>query len=152
MANSTRQLWTRPKPNIDAEIAPFWKGCAEHRLMMMRCKVCGDWYWPATYCRKDHGSSKLFGTMEWQTASGRGTVGEFNIHYVPFDPSFKEDIPYVYAMIQTEEGPYLSGNVVGIDPKQVRIGMPVQVTFLDVVDENGVEYSIPQWQAVATKS
>ena len=151
MALMNRSTWVRPKPNIDAESEPFWSACAEHRLVMMRCRDCGDWYWPATYCKKDHGSSPFFGTMDWQTASGKGTVGEFNIHYVAFDPSFKADLPYVYAMIQTQEGPYLSGNVIGIDPKKVRIGMPVEVSFLDVVGDNGVEYTIPQWKALATK-
>jgi uncharacterized OB-fold protein len=90
--------------------------------------------------------------MEWQPASGRGTVGEFNIHRVAFDPAFRPDIPYVYAMIQTAEGPYLSGEVVGIDPERVRIGMPVHVDYLDVVTPEGTQYTIPRWVPDADQS
>lgn len=65
-------------------------------------------------------------------ASGRGTVFSFNIHNVAFDPAFKDDIPYVYAMIELEEGPMIATNVIECAPEAVSIGMPVEIVFHDL--------------------
>ena len=142
---TARIEWRRPKPNIDADIKPFWDACAEHRLVVMQCKTCGARYWPATYCR-NHKNEPFFGSLEWVTVSGRGTVAEHNVHHVAFDPTFQDQIPYAYGMVRTEEGPMLSGNIIDVDPDSVYIGMPVEVVFIDVVTPQGEEFTIPQWR------
>ncbi|NWG76523.1 MAG: OB-fold domain-containing protein, partial [Rubrivivax sp.] len=66
------------------------------------------------------------------------------IHNVAFDPSFKDDIPYVYALIELEEGPMFGSNIVGCDPNEVRIGMPVEVAFEDITEE----FTLPKFRPV----
>jgi hypothetical protein len=62
--------------------------------------------------------------------SGRATVHSFTINHQPWDGV--GDV-YVIAVVQIEEQPdvRLTTNVVGIDPSQVRIAMPVEVLFED---------------------
>lgn len=50
-------------------------------------------------------------------------------------PGFREELPYVLAMVELEEGPRLMTNIVGCDPDAVRIGMSVVVQFDDVTPE-----------------
>lgn len=122
---------TRPLPNLDEDIAPFWQAVREHRFTLFQCKQCGAWYFPAAYCR-NHENEPFMGNLAWTEASGRGKVFAYNVHHTAFDPAFKEKLPYVYALIELEEGPMIGSNVVGIEPQKVFVGMPVEVTFEDI--------------------
>ena len=72
--------------------------------------------------------------VEWIQASGRGTVASFTIVRRPVSEAYADEVPYVVALIQLEEGPTLMSNVIGCDPESVAIGMPVEVTFEDWSD------------------
>jgi uncharacterized OB-fold protein len=119
----------RPRPNIDGDIAPFWEGVSQEKFLLVRCQDCGAWYWPFAYCRNCPGQP--FGAnMVWTEASGRGTVFTRNIHRVAFDPAFADDIPYVYAMIELDEGPMFGTNIINCDPSEVEVGRRVQIVFV----------------------
>jgi len=45
-------------------------------------------------------------------------------------PAFRGALPYVVAYVQLEEGPQLLTNIVGCDPADVAVGMPVRVEFV----------------------
>ena len=123
----------KPGPSLDPDIAPFWEATKKHQFVLMRCKKCGAWYFPAAYCRF-HDNEPLFGNMEWAKASGRGTVFAFNVSHRAFSPAFEHDLPYVYALIETEEGPMIGSNIIGCPAAEVKIGMPVEVVFENVAD------------------
>jgi len=135
------KTYRKPLPNIDYDIKPFWDAVKRHEFRLFRCKVCGAWYFPVTCCLH-HENEPFFGNMEWAIASGRGKVFAFNIHYVAFDPVFAEDIPYVYALIELEEGPIIGSNIIGCPPEEVKIGMPVEVVFEDITEE----YTLPKFR------
>jgi uncharacterized OB-fold protein len=82
--------------------------------------------------------------LEWDTvtASGRGEVYSFVLHYHPSIPPFERGHPV--ALIQLEEGTRLVSDLVGIEPEAVRIGIPVQVEFNRVDDE----LILPQFRPV----
>jgi hypothetical protein len=42
-------------------------------------------------------------------------------------PAFKDDLPYVIAIVKTDEGPHLLSRIVGIAPESVKIGMRIRV-------------------------
>lgn len=126
--------YVKPRPNIDHEIKPFWDGLREHKFLLFQCAECRAWYWPAAYCR-NHPNKPFMGEMSWQPASGRGKVFAFNIHRVAFDPSFKDDLPFVYALIELEEGPMFGTNIVGCAPESVKIGASVEIIFEDHKEE-----------------
>lgn len=126
--------YNKPLPAPDMDMVPFWDGVKRHEFLLFRCKKCGAWYWPPAFCR-NHDNEPFFGNMEWTKASGKGKVFAFNIHYVAFEPSFKDDVPYVYSLIALDEGPMFGTNIVGCDPQEVKIGMPVEVVFEDITEE-----------------
>lgn len=125
--------YAKPRPSLDQDIAPFWEATRKHEFVLMRCKKCGAWYFPAAYCRF-HENEPLFGNMEWARASGKGQVFTFNISYRAFNRAFEKDVPYVYALIELEEGPMIGSNVIGCPPEQVKVGMPVQLVWEDLPD------------------
>ena len=59
-------------------------------------------------------------------------------------PSLSGDVPYVVALVTLDEGPQMMTNIVGCPPEQVKIGMPVQVTFEDWTEE----ISVPKFKPV----
>ena len=116
----------RPTPGYTEEMKPFWDAVSEKRFKLMRCQTCQEWYWPAAYCRH-HSNEPFFGNMRWEEASGKGTVFAFNIHRRAFHPAF--EAPYVYALIELEEGPMFGANIVDVPVEQVFVGMPVALKF-----------------------
>ena len=53
----------------------------------------------------------------------------------PFLKSFADDVPYIVAQVELEEGPRIITNLVGLQPdEEPRIGMKVQAIF-QAVDE-----------------
>ena len=54
--------------------------------------------------------------LGWIRASGRGTVYSYTIAQAPTHPAFREDVPYVVAIVELDEGPRLTTNIVGCDP------------------------------------
>ena len=73
--------------------------------------------------------------IEWVESEGRGKVWTFSIHHMGPSKAYKGEPPYVVALIEMEEGVKMMSNVVDVDPKDVSIGMDVQVCFDDVTDE-----------------
>ena len=125
----------RPQPNIDEDNQDFWEAVRRREFKLYRCTACGAWYWPFAFCR-NHSNEPFAANIQLAEASGRGTVFSFNIHNVAFDPAFRDDAPYVYALIELEEGPMFATNVIECPPEDVAIGMPVEIIFQDV--EEGV--------------
>jgi hypothetical protein len=68
-------------------------------------------------------------------ASGRGKVYTYTVARLPTHPAFAERVPYVIAIVELQEGPRMTTNIVGCDADSVRIDMEVKATFEDVSDE-----------------
>ncbi len=116
---------SKPLPVPDADSKPFWEACAKHELSLQRCGDCGAWRFPPSpLCPQC-----LSRAYAWQPAAGRGSVYSFVIVREAMDPAWKDDLPYVVAIIALEEGPHMLSNVVGIPVEQVHVGMPVAVCF-----------------------
>jgi uncharacterized protein len=138
--------WTKPRPNIDEDSAPFWEGLRRRQFLLFRCSTCGAWYWPKAFCRF-HANEAFFGNLAWTPASGRGTVFTFSVHRVAFHPGFKDDLPYAYALIKLDEGPMFGTRLVEVDPDEVYIGMPVEIVYDDHPEEG---FTIPLMRPQAT--
>jgi uncharacterized protein len=124
--------WKKPLPQIDHDNEEFWTGLKNHKLLLWRCKTCGAWYWPKAYCQ-NHENEPFAANMAWTEAKGTGELFAFNRHHVAFHPGFKQDIPYVYALIELDEGPLISSTLVGDRmPKDVYdVGQRVEIVFED---------------------
>ena len=56
---------------------------------------------------------------------------------------FAEDVPYILALVELEEGVKMFTNLVDCDPREVAIGMAVEVTFVRANDRVTVPYFKP---------
>ena len=123
--------YRKPLPRIDEESRGFWEALARHELYFQRCRDCGTKrLYPRALC-----PSCLSSATEWVRASGRGAIYSFTVTHQNQAPGFREELPYVLAIVELEEGVRLMTNVVGCAPETVRIGMPVAVVFDDVTPE-----------------
>jgi uncharacterized OB-fold protein len=71
--------------------------------------------------------------MDSIEASGRGTVHSFVVAQHPPIPPFAN--PNVIALVELEEGTRLVSRLVGVDPDDVAIGLPVAVEFERIDDD-----------------
>ncbi len=123
--------YNKPLPVIDAETQPFWEYCKKHELRMQKCQQCGYIRFPISIvCPKCSAME-----FEWALLSGKGRVYSFTTYRVAYHPAFKDDIPYVVAIIQLTEGPRMESNIVGCRVEDVKIDMPVMVSFEDVTEQ-----------------
>jgi uncharacterized OB-fold protein len=47
----------------------------------------------------------------------------------PFHPAFKAELPYIVAIVDLDEGVRMNAQMRGVTPAEMRIGLPIQVTF-----------------------
>jgi uncharacterized OB-fold protein len=123
--------YKKPLPRIDEESRGYCEALARHELYVQRCGSCARLRFPpravCPVC--------LSSDVVWVRASGRGTVYSFTVTHQNQAPGFREELPYVLAVVELEEGIRMMTNVVGCAPDAVRVGMPVVVDFVDVTDE-----------------
>jgi hypothetical protein len=120
---TSRGETNRPLPRPTALTQPFWDATREGRLIVQRCTTCGTYVWtPQMACREC-----LTETLEWAEVSGRGSIHTFVVMHHAAIPAFKA--PYTLAVVELEEGPRMFSDIVGCDPADVRIDMPVEVQW-----------------------
>ena len=135
----TVEDWGRPVPDPDATERPFYEAAAEGRLMIQECGACGHrQFYPRAIC------TACGAEPGWIEASGRGEIYTFTVVRQFHAPPFKEELPYVVAMIALEEGVQMFGTVTDVAPEDARIGMPVEAYAVRV--EEGI--ALPFWRAV----
>ena len=122
---------SKPIPTITPDLAEFFAGARQGRLMVQRCDECGTLRFPAhALCANCLGTKS-----KWTPVSGRGEVYSFNIMHQVYHPGFAGEVPYAVVVVKLAEGPKILSNLVGIKPHEIRCGMPVEVVFEKVSDE-----------------
>ena len=84
--------------------------------------------------------------VEWVRSAGVGEVYTFSVTYQNHSPGFREELPYVLAVVELADGVRLMTNVIGCSPDQVRIGMAVEIVFEDVTPE----VTLPKFRPAAS--
>lgn len=126
----------KPLPVIDHDSAPYWEAAQEGRLDIPLCGDCGKHhFYPRAICPHCHSDN-----LKFDTVSGRGEVHIFTIARRPAGPAFAEDVPYVVALIELEEGPRMMSRIQTDNPESVQIGARVEVTFVKATDEISFPY------------
>lgn len=74
------------------------------------------------------------GRLEPFQLSGEGEVFSFSVVHDPAE-GFEMQVPYVLALVKTREGPLLTGQVVDVEPNDVRVGLRVHATFRKLREE-----------------
>ena len=73
--------------------------------------------------------------LEWVESPGRGTVYTYTITRQPVSRALAGRVPWAVVDVELEEGVHLISNMVGCDPDEIEIGMPVEVVFETVDDK-----------------
>jgi uncharacterized OB-fold protein len=130
----------KPLPKPSKWSQPFWDNTKKHKLTLKKCKDCGHIDHPpylyCTNCSSDN--------SEWVEASGKGRLLAYavNTYMVPFP--FWDDMPYVVAMIELDEGVRMISNIVECNHNELKNGMDLEVVFDDV----SAEFTLPKWRPV----
>lgn len=124
---------------IDRDNIDFWRGFLEHRLLINKCADCGNWYQPSyPVCPK---------CESWDVhpteASGRGEIFTFTILHTGGSRGvdYKAGHPVAVVELPEQAGLRVTGTIVNCAHEDIRIGMPVELTW---IDRNGLD--IPAWQ------
>ena len=132
--------WDRPIPSVDSVSTSFWKAAASGKLLIQRCPACGNrQFYPRAVC------VGCGADPSWEEASGRGTVHTFTTVRQNGARPFRDQVPYVVAIIELAEGPRMMGNITDCPLDEVHIGMPVEVHMVQAEPDVGV----PFWRPAA---
>lgn len=120
----------KPVPTIDPDSAPYWQALQEGRLILKSCSDCGkSHFYPRELCPHCHSDQ-----LSWIDASGAGEVYSYTVCRRPAGPAFAEEVPYVVAIIELDEGPRMMSRIL-CEPELVSIGQRVTVRFEHQSDE-----------------
>lgn len=105
----------------------------EPRILGLKCQDCGFVTAPPRLaCRKCSGTE--FQTVE---LSGNGKITTFTTIFTPSEVRRGQG-PYVVVMVELDEGPWIMGNITGIDPTTASmdlIGKRVVLSDVMVTDD-----------------
>lgn len=120
--------------DFDFTFSAYSAQLAQEKLVGSRCKHCGHFSVPSKIicpvCRSTEAEAHEF--------SGKGRLAAFSVIY--YGPTFMKDYgygpqnPYVAGIVDLEEGPRVSAQILGLDiahPESIRIGTPLTVTFIE---------------------
>jgi uncharacterized protein len=123
-------------------VAKIWRKIPEqYNLLGKKCSSCSELYFPPREICVKCGSHET----ENFTFLGKGTIATFTI--IRTQQSEEElnetpcrKTPYILAIIQLEEGPMLTAEIVDSTVEEVFIGRKVQVVFRKILEkgEKGV--------------
>ena len=120
---------------IDSDSRPYWEGLAQGELRIQRCDACSRYvFYPRAIC--PHCSAEK---LSWITATGQGTIYSYTVAHQAFGP-YADEVPFVVAIVELEEGVRMMTRIVDTPPEQVRIGAAVHVTFATISEEITLPY------------
>jgi 3-oxo-4,17-pregnadiene-20-carboxyl-CoA hydratase alpha subunit len=124
------------RPVVSPDTAFFWAGTAVGELRIQRCAGCGRLRHPPCPRCPACGAAK----PGYQVAAGTGEIYSYLVHHHPPVPG--KQLPFVVALVTLTEGVRMVGELLGVPPDQVRIGLPVRAEFVRVDDE----LTLPAWR------
>jgi uncharacterized protein len=126
------------RPQVTPDTAFFWAGTLAGELRIQRCASCGALRHPPGPMCPACGTP---GDGGYVVAAGTGEVFSYVVHHHPPVPG--KQLPLVVALVQLPEGVRMVGEMPGVAPDQVRIGLPVRSTFLRIDDD----LALPAWRS-----
>jgi uncharacterized protein len=125
------------RPQVTPDTAFFWAGTAVGELRIQRCGRCGALRHPPGPMCPACGEASDGGYV---VAAGTGEVFSYVVHHHPPVPG--KQLPMVVALVQLPEGVRMVGEMPGVRPDQVWIGLPARVAFVRVDDD----LTLPAWR------
>jgi uncharacterized OB-fold protein len=90
----------------------YYEALKQDRLLGLKCRACGAvTVPPAMVCRQCDSPD-----LEIVELKGSGEIRTFTTVFVAAEGR-ESEVPYTIVMVEMDEGPWLMGNLDGIDPK-----------------------------------
>jgi uncharacterized OB-fold protein len=122
----------RPMPVKTPTTAPFWDALAEHKIRIQYSPSSDSYvFYPRVLA-----PGTLADDLEWREISGLGTLFTYTIAERPVHPSFADAVPQILAIVQWDEGPRVSTEMLVDDPSTLSVGMRVKPVFTDYPDDD----------------
>lgn len=119
-----------------SSVARFWRKIPQrYNLIGTRCSTCGRHFFPPrTFCPDCRRSGKIVD----HKFAGTGTVVTYTVIRTASE-QFEQMTPYVLAIVQLDEGPRFTAQLV-CTPEEVTFGMRVRPVFRRIAadGESGV--------------
>jgi uncharacterized OB-fold protein len=141
--------WTEPfarmAPPLTERTRAYWTGGADGQLLIARCESCATYVHPPRPICSRCASPSVTPTA----VSGRGTVHAYTVSAYQWVATMPP--PYVVAQVELVEQPGLLvlSNIVGVDPAEVRVDLPVEVRFVPTGDAH-VPVFVPSGSGTGT--
>ncbi len=94
----------------------FAEALKKNRLLGLKCNICGAYTVPPKKVCLECASEDL----EIVELSGWGQIQTFTVIQVPPEGF---EAPYIVGMAELDEGPWLVGNIVGVDPDEATMDL-----------------------------
>lgn len=121
---------THPVPITDERSAEFWEAAAEERLLVQECTDCKKLqFYPRGHCVHCFGSN-----VDWREVSGDATLHTYSVLQRTPNEEFADELPYVFAIVDLDEGVRMASRVADFNPDRLRCGMPLKVVFRKLED------------------
>ena len=121
------------RPSVSQDTRFFWEGVRAHELRIQQLADGTLQHPPVPALWKDRSEQ-----TDYVVAAGTGTVYSFVVHHAPRVPG-RTKFPFVIALVELDEGVRMLGELRDVDPETVRIGMEVEVDFLDMPGDDGAD-------------
>lgn len=132
------ELMMRPAASKDT--AFFWDGINAHEIRIQKRPDGTLQHPPVPALWNDKNVP-----TDYVVATGHGTVFSFVVHHAPQVPG--RTLPFVIALVELTEGVRMLGELRGVDPAKVQIGMEVRATYIDFPDgESGPAWTNYAWE------
>lgn len=125
----------RARPKLDDDNRAFWTGGAEGKLLIMKCRDCGEYTHPPRQICRHCQSEAMFPDV----VAGTGVIDTYTINHQKWVPGL--EVPYVIARVRLDgvPGVYLTTNIVGGPVDEVDIDDRVRVLF---EEQDGIWYPL----------
>lgn len=120
-----------PPPVPSEDNQAFWDALREGRLVVQECSSCSSLVHPPRPMCPECGSFD----KTWREMSGRGTVYSYVVTHQAIHPAYNGHTPYATVLVELEEGPLVTTNLVDVPFDGIEIGMPVVVDFVPLSEE-----------------
>jgi uncharacterized OB-fold protein len=115
----------KPAPVATSDTIEFWNACNRDELLYQCCVSCGHvQFYPRPFCTQCHSNA-----LESRASKGRGAVYSFTVVHRSANRAFDDDVPFVLALVDLDEGFRVMTNIVGEGRLTASIGDRVRFIF-----------------------
>ncbi|WP_320537063.1 Zn-ribbon domain-containing OB-fold protein [Pseudarthrobacter sp. IC2-21] len=123
----TPPVLERPMPVPTPLTRPFWDALTEHKIRIQYSPSVGEYiFYPRPLA-----PGTLADDLEWREISGAGSLYTYTISTRPVAPHFANEGTLVLAVVQWDEGPKFSTELINVAAEDIQVGMRLKPVYCD---------------------